>query len=100
MKMKGGGGTESSGVVLTRELEVLAILKGVHNIFTISKFYSVLKGEGKGFTLYSPAMSIGVTELIPSLLPSDVCRRPWIVSYQFDPRELLKRKAAGSKELK
>ena len=49
MKMKGGGGTESFGVVLTRELEVLAILKGVQNIFTLSKFYSVLRGGG-GFS--------------------------------------------------
>ena len=64
MKMESGGGTESSGVVLTRELEDLAILKGVQNIFTLSKFYSqpVLKGGGRGLTLYSPAMSIGVTE--------------------------------------
>ena len=46
MKMERGGGTESSGVVLTRELEDLAILKGVQNIFTLSKFYSVLKGGG------------------------------------------------------
>ena len=42
MKMKGGGGIESFEVVLTCELEALAILKGVQNIFTLSKFYSIL----------------------------------------------------------
>ena len=45
----GGGGTESFGVVLTRELEVLAILKGAHPLKGKGeKLYPVLRGEGGG----------------------------------------------------
>ena len=53
------GGTVGVGVVLTRELEVLAILKwGVHEKFLPEggrkKFYPVLRGGAKGFR---PAIS-------------------------------------------
>ena len=45
----GGGGTESFGVVLTRELDVLTILKGAHPLKGRGeKLYPVLRGEGGG----------------------------------------------------
>ena len=47
----GGRGTTSLEVVLTRELEVLAILKGAQNVSTLNKGWGGGGGASKSFTL-------------------------------------------------
>ena len=59
----GGGGTTSFGVVLTWELEVLAILKRISTLTKMGgegghkQLYPVLRGEG-GTKKSEPAMTI------------------------------------------
>ena len=45
----GGGGTTCFKIVLTRELEVLSVLKGAQKMWGAKKFYPVLRGWLKKF---------------------------------------------------